>query len=56
MIKRVIQSGATDIYTFESIENGMLVTKNGKDLGVHPMFELGENTSGDYLIELALEL
>ena len=57
MSERVIQSGL-DIYKFSnstSGEVGMLIEKNGKELGVYPNFEYGENLEGDYLIELALE-
>ncbi len=57
MSKRVIQSGL-DIYKFSDSINGdvgMLIEKNGKELGVYPHFEYGENLDGDYLIELALE-
>jgi len=56
MSKRVIQSGL-DTYRFSNSINGdvgMLIEKNGKELGVYPHFEYGENLDGDYLIELAL--
>jgi len=57
MSKRVIQSGL-DTYEFSNSINGdvgMLIEKNGKELGVYPHFEYGENLDEDYLIELALE-
>ena len=57
MSKRVIQSGL-DIYKFSnsiSGDVGMLIEKNGKELGVYPHFEYGDSLDGDYLIELALE-
>jgi len=57
MSKRVICSGL-DTYKFSNSINGdvgMLIEKNGKELGVYPHFEYGENLDGDYLIELALE-
>jgi hypothetical protein len=57
MSKRVINIGL-DTYKFSnsiSGEVGMLIEKNGKELGVYPHFEYGENLEGDYLIELALE-
>ena len=57
MSKRVIQSGL-DIYKFSnstSEEVGMLIEMNGKELGVYPNFEYGENLEGAYLIELAFE-
>ena len=57
MCKRVIQSGL-DTYKFSnsiSGDVGMLIEKNGEELGVYPHFEYGENLDGDYLMELALE-
>ena len=57
MSKRIIQSGL-DIYQFSNSINGdvgMLIEKNGKELGVYTHFEYGENLDGDYLMELALE-
>jgi len=53
-MKRVIFS-ASDKYEFSNVDNGMLIVKNGEELGVYTGFELGENIEGDYLIELALE-
>jgi|TARA_R110002012_G_scaffold314498_1_gene527315 hypothetical protein len=57
MSKRVIQSGL-DIYKFSnsiSGDVGMLIEKNGEELGVYPHFEYGDSLDGDYLMELALE-
>ena len=57
MCKRVIQSGL-DTYKFSnsiSGDVGMLIEKNGEELGVYPHFEYGENLDGDYLMESALE-
>jgi hypothetical protein len=57
MSKRIIKS-ANDIYMFSNSTNGdigMLIEKNGEELGVYPHFEYGDNLDGDYLIELALE-
>ena len=57
MEKRIIHSGI-DKYEFSnsiSGDVGMLIEKNGEELGVYPHFEYGENLDGDYLMELALE-
>ena len=56
MGKRIIHSGI-DTYEFSnntSGDVGMLIEKNGEELGVYPNFEYGDNLDGDYLIELAL--
>jgi len=53
-MKRIIFSGL-DKYIFSNIEDGMLIEKNGQEVGVYPGFEVGENLEGDYLIELAEE-
>jgi len=53
-MKRVIFSGLYK-YEFSNVEDGMLIKKDGIELGVYPSFELGENLEGDYLIELANE-
>ena len=57
MGKRIIHSGI-DKYEFSnstSGEVGMLIEKNGEELGVYPHFEYGDSLDGDYLMELALE-
>ena len=57
MGKRIIHSGI-DTYKFSnsiSGDVGMLIEKNGEELGVYPHFEYGDSLDGDYLIELALE-
>ena len=57
MRKRIIHSGI-DKYEFSnstSGEVGMLIEKNGEELGVYPHFEYGDSLDGDYLMELALE-
>jgi hypothetical protein len=57
MEKRIIHSGI-DTYKFSNSTSGdvgMLIEKNGEELGVYPHFEYGDSLDGDYLMELALE-
>ena len=56
MKKRTISKGK-DIYQFSNSKKtkGMLIEKNGKEIGVYPHFKYGNNLTDSYLIELALE-
>lgn len=52
-MKRVLKSGLS-IWKFSNTPNGMLIEKNGNDLGVHPNFIVTEDLDGDYLMEVAM--
>ena len=57
MATRVVKK-ELDEYQFSNSTNGevgMLIIKNGEELGVYPHFEYGDNLDDNYLIELASE-